>query len=67
MLEQSRAEVIYYVEEFHGNLMQEIADEVCREILMMQRRILLTDQQPPCEGHDTGRLPEVSPRDVTQI
>ena len=67
VLEQSRAEAVYYVEEFRGNPIKEIADEVCREIPTIQRRILMTDQQAFYAGNETGVLPEVTSRDVTQI
>ena len=43
VLEQSRSEAIYYVADFRGNPMQEIADSVCDEIPAIKHRILLTD------------------------
>ena len=43
VLEQSRSEAIYYVADFRGNPMQEIADAVCDEIPAVTHRILLTD------------------------
>ena len=43
VLEQSRSEAIYYVTDFRGNPMKEIADAACDEIPAIRHRILLTD------------------------
>ncbi|HEU5286332.1 MAG TPA: AMP-binding protein, partial [Sphingomicrobium sp.] len=67
VLEQSRSEGIYYVEEFRGTAMKAIADEVCAEIPAIGHRILLTDHAALFDGADRGALPQVSPDDVTQI
>lgn len=67
VLEQSRSEAIYYVEEFRGSAMKAIADEVCAEIPAIEQRILLTDHAALFDGEDRGTLPEVAPGDVTQI
>ena len=67
VLEQSRSEAIYYVAEFRGNPMQEIADNVCDEIASIEHRILLSDHQALYSGCETGELPTVEPGDVTQI
>jgi fatty-acyl-CoA synthase len=67
VLEQSRSEAIYYVEEFRGNPMKAIADEVCREIAAIKHRIVMTDHDAFFAGHERGTLPHVSPHDVTQI
>ncbi len=68
VLEQSRSEAIYYVSEFRGNPMGEIADEVCDEISAIKHRILLNDQQALFAGADNAaELPEVKPSDETQI
>jgi acyl-CoA synthetase (AMP-forming)/AMP-acid ligase II len=60
VLEQSKAEAIYYVAEFRGNPMQEIADAVCNEIPAIKHRILLTDHEALFAGADIvhGRAPE---------
>ena len=42
VLEQSRSEAIYYVAEFRGNPMQEIADTVCDDLPAVRHRILLS-------------------------
>jgi len=67
VLEQSRSEAIYYIEEFRGSPMKAIADEVCAELPAIHHRILLTDHAALFDGADRGALPEVSPGDVTQI
>jgi len=67
VLEQSRSEAIYYVEEFRGSPMKAIADEVCAELPAVHHRILLTDHAALFDGEDRGVLPEVAPGDVTQI
>ena len=67
VLEQSRSEAIYYVEEFRGSPMKAIADEACAELPAIKHRILLTDHAALFEGEDRGLLPEVAPGDVTQI
>lgn len=67
VLEQSGAEAIYYVDEFRGNPMKAIADEVCDATPAIRHRILLTDHDALFGGEDAGELPAVSPQDVAQI
>jgi fatty-acyl-CoA synthase len=67
VLEQSRAEALYYVGEFRGNPMAKIAEEVCRDIPAAPRRILLTDHAALFEGESRGVLPGVAPHDACQI
>ena len=67
VLEQSRAEAIYYVADFRGNPMQEIADAVCDEIPQIRHRILLTDHQALFAGEDVGPLRDPKPSDPVQI
>ncbi|HUE80448.1 MAG TPA: AMP-binding protein [Sphingomicrobium sp.] len=67
VLEQSRSEALYYVEEFRGTAMKAIADAVCADIPGIGHRILLTDHTALFDGEDRGHLPQVSPGDVTQI
>src|SRR5688500_14565228 len=67
VLEQSRSEAIYYVEEFRGTAMKTIADQVCAEIPAIEHQILLTDHAALFDGEDRRSLPDVSPGDVTQI
>jgi len=67
VLEQSRAEAIYYVDAYRGNPMREIADSVCDEIPAIRTRILLTDREALFEGEDEGAPPQVSPHDPVQI
>ena len=67
VLEQSRSEAIYYVEDFRGNPMKAIADEACDQISEIKNRILLTDHDALYKGADDGVLPKVSPLDPAQI
>lgn len=67
VLEQSRSEAIYYVAEFRGNPMQQIADAVCDELPAIKHRILLTDHDAMFAGEETGALRTPSPRDPVQI
>ena len=67
VLEQSRSEAIYYVEEFRGNPMKEIADAVCDEIPAIRHRILLNDHEAMLAGEDAGELRHPEPHDPVQI
>ena len=67
VLEQSRSEAIYYVKDYRGNPMQEIADEVCDALPAIKHRILLTDGDALFAGEDSGVLPDVAPEDPVQI
>ncbi len=67
VLEQSRSEAIYYVKDFRGNPMQEIADGVCDEIPAIRHRILLTDHDALFAGDDFGAARCPQPHDPVQI
>ena len=67
VLEQSRSEAIYYVADFRGNPMQEIADAVCDEVPAITHRILLTDHDALYAGEDAGELRNPKPSDAVQI
>lgn len=67
VLEQSRSEAIYYVADFRGNPMQEIADAVCDEIPTIAHRILLTDHDALYAGESTGALRDPKPEDAVQL
>lgn len=67
VLEQSGSEAIYYVADFRGNPMQEIADSVCEEIPAIAHRILLTDHDRLFAGEDQGALREPDASDAAQI
>ncbi|MEO1552739.1 MAG: AMP-binding protein [Pseudomonadota bacterium] len=67
VLEQSRSEAIYYVADFRGNPMQEIADAVCDEIPAIKNRILLTDHDALFAGEDVGEARNPKPDDAVQI
>lgn len=67
VLEQSRAEAIYYVADFRGNPMQDIADAVCDEIPAIKHRILLTDHGALFAGADKGETRSPQSGDPVQI
>ncbi len=67
VLEQSRSEAIYYVADFRGNPMQEIADAVCDEIPAIKYRILLSDHDALYAGEDEGALRNPKPQDAVQL
>jgi len=67
VLEQSRSEAIYYVIDFRGNSVQEIADVVCDEIPAITNRILLTDHDALYAGEEQGELRDPKPNDPVQI
>ncbi|TDG11401.1 long-chain fatty acid--CoA ligase [Seongchinamella unica] len=67
VLEQSRSEAIYYVADFRGNPMQEIADSVCEQIPAITHRILLTDHDQLFAGEEQGTLRDPVPHDPVQI
>ncbi|MGD9980897.1 MAG: class I adenylate-forming enzyme family protein [Hyphomonadaceae bacterium] len=67
VLEQSRAEAIYYVTSFRGNPMKEVADAVCDELPAIRRRILLTNHDALFDGEERGGLRDPKPHDPVQI
>jgi len=67
VLEQSRAEAIYYVDEFRGSAMKAIVDQASAGIPALRHRIVLTDHAALFDGDDRGTLPVVAPDHVTQI
>ena len=67
VLEQSRAEAIYYVDEFRGSDMKAIVEEASAGIPALRHRIALTDHAALFDGDDRGTLPVVAPDHVTQI
>lgn len=67
VLEQSGSEAIYYVTQFRGNPMRDIADAVCDEIPAIKHRILLTDSAALYAGEREGELRDPKPTDPAQI
>ena len=67
VLEQSRSEALYYVTDFRGNPMKEIADAACDEIPAIRHRILLTDHVALFAGEDDGAERSPKPSDPAQI
>lgn len=67
VLEQSRAEAIYYIESFRGNPMGDIVKAACDELPAITQRIFLDDHAAIFAGEDKGKLRTPSPRDAAQI
>ncbi len=67
VLEQSRADAIYLVEDFRGNPMGEIARRVCDEMPTIKHCIFLTNPNELYAGAPADKLPDVGPRDIAQI
>jgi fatty-acyl-CoA synthase len=67
VLEQSSSEAIYYVSEFRGNRMCEIADAVCDELPAISHRIHLADHGVLYSGEGRGALRDPRPTDPAQI
>ena len=67
VLEQSRAEAIYFVAQVRGNALAPIVEEACAELPRVRDRILLTDHTALFDGEDRGdaqspAAPTTSPR-----
>jgi fatty-acyl-CoA synthase len=67
VLEQSASEAIYYVKEFRGSRLQEIADAVCDGVPAIRHRILLSDHGALFAGETGGALRDPKPHDPVQI
>lgn len=67
VLEQSRAEAIYYVDAFRGNPMAAIVEEACAGNPAIRRKIKLTDHAALFAGENDGAPPAVAPDDIAQI
>ena len=67
VLEQSRAEAIYFVPEVRGNALAPIVEEACAELPRVRDRILLTDHTALFDGEDRGDLNPSGPDDIAQI
>ncbi|MCB2098599.1 MAG: AMP-binding protein, partial [Parvularculaceae bacterium] len=67
VLEQSRSEAIYLVDDFRGNPMGEIAREATHGNAAIRFVIRLTDHDALFAGEDKGVLPAIAPDDVAQI
>lgn len=67
VLDQSSSEAIYYVQEFRGNPMGEIANAVCDDLPAIRHRILLTEHDALFAGEGQGELRNPKPSDPVQI
>jgi fatty-acyl-CoA synthase len=67
VLEQSRAEAVYCVEEFRGNRLREIVGQACVEVPAIRYVIDLADHATLFDGEEFGILPPVRPEDFAQI
>lgn len=67
ILEQSRAEAVYCVEEFRGNPLHAIAEEVRSDLPAIRYVIDLADHRALFDGEERGVLPPVKPDNLAQI
>ena len=66
LLTQSKAEALYYMEEFRGNPLGDIARSVCSEIPSIKQLVLITDHDELFAGEGCD-LPVVNHDDPAQI
>lgn len=67
VLEQSRAEAVYFVPEVRGNARGPIVEEACAGLLRVRHRILLTDHAALFDGEERGAVRSTGPDDIAQI
>ena len=67
VLEQSRAEAVYFVPSVRGTALAPIVDAACADLPQVRHRILLTDGAALFSGEETGTLRETEPDDIVQI
>jgi len=67
VLEQSKAEAVYFVEEARGTALAPIIEQARVELPTVKQSILLTDHEALFDGADCGDLRETVPDDVVQI
>ena len=67
VLEQSRAEAIYFVPTVRGNALGPIVEAACTDLPAIKHRILMTDHPALFEGEAVGMLRTTAPDDIVQI
>ena len=67
VLEQSKAEAIYFVESVRGHALRPIVEAACADIPAVKHQILLTDHAALFAGHETGEVRPGGPETDVQI
>jgi len=67
VLEQSRAEAIYFVPAVRGSPLGPIIETACADLAAIRHRILLTDHAALFDGESRGSLRPTGPDDIVQI
>jgi fatty-acyl-CoA synthase len=67
VLEQSRAEAVYFVPSVRGRALQPVVEEACSGLQAIKHRILLTDHAALFSGEDHGELRTTRPDHIVQI
>jgi fatty-acyl-CoA synthase len=67
VLEQSRAEAVYFVPSVRGNPLGPIVAQACADLPAVRHRILLTDHAGLFDGAESGALRATAPDDIVQI
>jgi fatty-acyl-CoA synthase len=67
VLEQSRAEAVYFVPSVRGNPIAPIVEQACADLRAVGHRILMTDHAALFDGETCGTLRRSAPDDIVQI
>jgi fatty-acyl-CoA synthase len=67
ILEQARAEAVYFAPWVRGNPLAPIVDQACADLPSVRYRIALTDHAALFDGEAGGTLRETVPEDIVQI
>ena len=67
VLEQSRAEAVYFVSMVRGTALGPVVETACADLPAIEHRILLTDPDALFAGETAGALRATVPDDIVQI
>ena len=67
VLEQSKAEAVYFGEKARGTALRPIVEQACADLPAVEQIVLLTDHEALFDGADRGDLRETAPDDIVQI
>ncbi len=67
VLEQSRAEAVYFAASVRGNALGPVVEAACADLPAVSHRIALSDRTALFNGEATGALRSTQPDDIVQI
>jgi fatty-acyl-CoA synthase len=67
VLQQSRAEAVYFVPSVRGSPLRPIVEQACADLPAVRHRIVLTDHRDLFQGEAVGALRSSAPDDIVQI